>query len=299
MKLAISIIIVSYNANRCLEACIESILLQGFKAYEIILIDNSSRKGYGQSIYRRYPQIYLIENNDNPGPCKARNQGITISKGEYILCLDHDTLLKEGFLNNVYNRIINDNHVGAIQPKVLRADGKTVYSKGIYPSFIRRFHDLGSGKIDKKESFINKRLFGVSSAAALYRKQALEDIREGDEYFDEDFFYVFEDVDLSWRMQNKGWYALYSSDAVCSHTAGRSRNRDDTVQYLAIRNRYYTIIKNESLAGLIKLPLVFLLYDIWRNLFVLARYPKSFIRASRDTFRQLMKNIRKRKECTT
>ena len=182
----ISIVLVSYNSGDYIESCLNSIFAQGYKDCEIIIIDNASKDRTKSIIKTKYPGIILIENSENFGPSGARNQGIAKASGKFILCLDHDTKLRGNFLENIYQTIESDARIGAVQPRVLGVDGKTIYSTGIYPSFFRRFYDIGSGSQDTSRFNQKKQVFGVSAACAMYRREALETIRQGEEYFDED-----------------------------------------------------------------------------------------------------------------
>lgn len=291
---SISVIIVTYNSSTYIESCLDSVFAQDFDDYEVIIIDNASEDRTKSIIKDKYPDILLIENQKNYGPCFARNQGIMKANGRFILCLDHDVKLLNHFLKNIYKAIEREDNLGAVQPKILMNDAKTIYSTGIYPSWLRRFYDIGNGKNDSWEFEKKKLVFGTSAAASLYRKEALESIKQGEEYFDSDFFYFFEDVDVSWRMQKKGWHILYTPDAVCLHIGGRSRNKDKISQYLSLRNRYLLILKNESWLGLLRLFFVFFIYDLWRNLFMLIVNPKYFLKAGFEIIRLSPKMIRKR-----
>jgi len=291
----ISIILVTHNSAGYIGPCLDSIFSQDFKDYEIIVIDNASDDKTAHIIKNEYPGILFLENKENAGPSKARNQGIAKAEGKFILCLDHDVKLHNNFLTNIYNAVKAGEDIGAIQPKVLMADGHTIYSAGIRISPLRRFCDIGSGKKNGDKFNTHRDVFGVSAAAALYRRQALESIKQAGEYFDEDFFYFFEDVDISWRLQKKGWRILYAPQAQCLHTAGRSRRQDKISQYLSMRNRYLLLFKNVSLSGLLRLPFIFLFYDLWRNLFMLITNPKYFLRASLEVVKLSPKMLKKRK----
>lgn len=290
----ISVILVTYNSKAYIEPCLGSILSQGFKDYEVIIIDNASRDETKSIINARYPEIILIENSQNLGTCRARNQGIAKASGRFILCLDHDVKLYPDFLENIFHEIEGKDTIGAVQPKILRVDGKTIYSTGIYPSWLRRFYDIGEGQNNGTRFNQRRYIFGASAATAIYRREALETIGQSGEYFDEDFFYFFEDVDVSWRMQKKGWRVLYAADAECIHAGGRSRNKDSISQYLCMRNRYLLIIKNASWVELLRIPIVFLIYDLWRDLFMLVINPKYFLKALFEIFKLYPKMVRKR-----
>lgn len=291
----ISIILVAYNPNTYIESCLNSIFNQGFKDYEVIAIDNTPNGEAAAFIRNRYPDVALIENHKNVGPCRARNQGIAKTEGEFILCLDDDVILDDDFLINIYKAIKSDRRLSAIQPKILMSDRKTIYSTGIYSSFSRRFYDIGSGIIDNGRFSQKRYVFGASCAAVFYRRESLETIRQGREYFDEDLFYLFEDIDLSWRLRRIGWRILYYPDATCFHKSGASRNKDKLSQYLCFRNRYLLLAKNESFAGFLQLPIVFFVYDLWRNLFMLITNPRYFLKASYEVIRLMPKMFKKRR----
>jgi len=292
--ISISIIVVTHNSQKFIESTLDSVFEQDFKACEVIVIDNASRDITRDIIKRKYPQVILVENPANLGPCQARNQGITMADGKFILCLDHDVRLSGGFLSTMHSSIETRDNLGAIGPKILMADAQTIYSTGIYRSFLRRFYDSGSGEKDPLYTAKRKKIFGISAAAALYRKDALEAIRQGQEYFDADFFYFFEDVDISWRLRKKGWDIAYLPEAACLHSGGRSRSQDNISQYLCMRNRYWLMIKNEDAIGFLLFPIIFLFYDLWRNLFMMTTNPGYFFPAFYEAIRLSPKMFRKR-----
>lgn len=244
----ISIIILTLNSISFIKSCLYSIFAQeGFQNFEIIVVDNGSKDDTVSFIKENYPQIILIENQTNLGACKARNQGIEVAKGEWILTLDCDIILEKDFFNKII-RLTEDpgDSIGMFQPKILKEDKKTVYSCGMYLSKLRRFYDIGKGKSDNGQFNITKYIFGACSACALYKRDMLEDIKEDTGYFDERFFFLVEDVDLAWRAQKRGWKALFCPEAVCYHSGNSSNYGKITRQYLCFRNRYYSIIKNEA-----------------------------------------------------
>jgi GT2 family glycosyltransferase len=265
----LSIVVVTNDSGDYLKECLGSIFIQGFNDYEVIVIHNGVRNSYLSDLSARRQNMVIIENNADLGASKARNQGIKTARAEFTLFLDSDTRLEGEFLSGILADIKSDTSLAAVQPLVLRPDRRTVDSAGIHLSWLRRFYDIGAG--GAKETIYNSKryVFGACTAVAMYRKEALESVRQGDEYFDEDFFYLAEDVDLSWRLRKKGWRTLYSPGLVCLHAGGRSRHRDSVSQYLCFRNRCLMIIKNESLAGFLRYPVVALLYDLWRNIFML------------------------------
>lgn len=271
----ISVIIITFNSGNFIKACLDSLFIQDYTDYEVIVVDNGSKDGTIQLIKSSYPEVSLIENKNNLGACRARNQGIEVSSGEWILTLDCDVILEKDFFLNMADFIDNlPWDVGIIQPKILRLDKKTIYSCGIHLSWIRRFYDIGKGKKDNGRFNKSKYIFGACCAAAFYNHKMLEEIKESTGYFDERFFFLVEDVDLAWRGQIKGWKSLYIPDLICCHQGNSSYTNKKNRQYLCFRNRYCMIRKNESFLGKIRLFIFSFWYEIVRyiHLFFMNRF---------------------------
>jgi len=267
----LSVVIVTYNSEEFIKSCLESVFIQGYKDFEVIVIDNGSQDKTNGLIRNTYPQINLIRNDKNEGACKARNQGVEIAKGKYILTLDCDVVLDKDFLIRIVEVLEScDKNVGIVQPKIFKSDKRTIFSTGIYLSKLRRFYDIGNDVTDKGQFQRQRYVFGACSAAALYKKEMLEDIKDNNGYFDERFFFLVEDADLAWRAQKCGWKALYLPSAICYHSGDSSKTTKKIRQYLSFRNRYLTMLKNDGILGiLIRLPFL-IFYDVPRFLYLLA-----------------------------
>jgi GT2 family glycosyltransferase len=265
----ISIIIVSFNSKNYIKSCLDSVYGQDYGDFEVIVVDNGSHDGTVTCIKENYPRVILIENNKNLGACEARNQGIEICRGDWVLTLDCDATLNNHFLSAAYQIIKNlPCETGIIQPKILKADKKTIYSKGIYLSFIRRFYDIEKGEADLQKPDISKYIFGACCAAAFYKKEMLQELKDDNGYFDKRFFFLVEDVDLSWRAKKKGWKTIYDARLVCLHSGNSSAFGRQARRYLCFRNRLLSIAKNENALGKLKLMPVFIIYDLMRLLFL-------------------------------
>jgi len=242
-------VILTFNSLKFIRPCLDSIFLQASKDSEVIVVDNHSKDGTVEFLKKNYPdRVKLIKNGENLGAAKARNQGIEASCGEWIITLDCDVILKNDFISKITGALTAFNgSVGMLQPKILTADQKKIYSCGISLSRLRRFYDIGKGKTDNINFSVSDNIFGVCSAAGIYKREMLDDVKEESGYFDERFFFLAEDVDLAWRAQKKKWKAIFIPQAVCYHSGNSSGFDQKARQYLCFRNRYYSIIKNEGL----------------------------------------------------
>lgn len=271
----ISIVILTYNSIRFILSCLDSVFSQDYQNFEVAVIDNGSKDGTIEFIKKHYSRVNLIGNKKNLGAARARNQGIEISKGKWILTLDCDAILEKNFLSKIFEFADKSEvAIGMIQPKILKTDKKTIYSCGIHLSKLRRFYDIGKGRIDNGKFDKTRYIFGACSAVALYKRQMLEKIKEKTGYFDERFFFLVEDVDLAWRAQRKGWKGIFLPEAKCYHYGNSSCFDKRLRQYFCFRNRHLLIFKNERRSiALIKTPF-YLIYGLPRFI-LLAKYIKN------------------------
>jgi len=265
----ISIIIPTFNSAAFIIPCLDSILSQITPKTEVIIIDNGSKDSTISLAQKRYPQARLIANKTNLGACVARNQGLAIAEGEWIITLDCDIILRNNFLAQTANLIKTlPEKTGSVQFKILRASQNKIFSTGIKRDILNRFHDIHKGS--SSSGFDSaKDVFGACCAAALYRRKMLEDVKDKHGYFDERLFFLFEDADIAWRAKRKGWSCMYYPQITCFHHGNSSSTDKKARQYLSFRNRQRLILKNEA-AWLILLKLPFYLaYDIPRAFILL------------------------------
>jgi GT2 family glycosyltransferase len=272
----LSVVILTCNSQEYIKACLDSVFRQDTTGIEVVIIDNASSDKTLEIIKGYFPRVKLIENSKNLGASKARNQGIECSSGDWILALDSDVVLCDDFFekfDSVRREFPGD--VGMVQPNIFSADGKTLYSQGIYLSAFRRFYDLNRGRPKDGVGTVRKKIIGPCSAAAFYRRSMLEKLKERTGYFDERFFFLVEDVDLAWRAQRAGWKVLFNPQMECFHTGNSSGTDPKFRQYLSFRNRHWMIAKNEDFWGRVRTYALCAPYELARSIY-LAIFNKYF-----------------------
>lgn len=272
LKDLISVIIINRNGERFLRGCIESLKKQSYEKIEIFLIDNASTDGSLSLVQSSHEDIIIITNSDNEGYSKAANTGIVKSKGEFILILNPDIVLTPKFIENCLLAIKKDKNNGSVSGKLLRMKspfsppfnkemvGGIIDSTGlILCQDIRRPLDRGQNQRDNGQYDKEEYIFGVNGAAPFYRRAMLEDVKIGNEYFDEDFFAYYEDVDIAWRAQLLGWKCYYAPSAVAYHYRSYLKSEDGNIGKVnAVKNRYLLYLKNEMSVSFLK--------DVFRNM---------------------------------
>ena len=272
----VSIIIVTFNSMKYLPDFLESIFEQTYfiekeEMPEIFVIDNASTDKTVEFIRKNYPQVNMLRNVNNIGLCRAWNQGIRMSGGEYVLIMNPDLVLDSNFLKRAIKVMQEDELIASVGGKLyqLRLEGEEdcfilektniLDSCGIQVFKNRRFIERGAGQVDKGRYDKKEDVFGISGALVLYRRKALDKVKFGEEYFDEDFFMYKEDVDMAWRLRLAGYRAVYDPKAIGYHhrrarsqgkkvksleVASHRKIKDDFVNFHSYKNHIMLLKKN-------------------------------------------------------
>jgi GT2 family glycosyltransferase len=253
----VSVTIVTYNSQPFIQRCIDSVLAQDWSPVEVIVVDNASSDRTSSLLESYRDRIQVILNPDNRGFTAAQNQAIRLAKGNWILALNPDVRLAPDFVRLLLQGGNLDPRIGTVCGKLLRAlpgleipTERNLDSAGIYFTPTFRHFDRGSLRPDCDEYNRPAYVFGATAAAALYRREMIEDISVDGEFFDEDFFFYREDADVSWRAQLQGWRCLYLPEAVGYHVRrvfpGHRRQLPWEINFHSVKNRFFMRLKNAT-----------------------------------------------------
>jgi GT2 family glycosyltransferase len=253
----VSITIVTYNSGRFIKRCLDSVLDQTYPFKEIIVIDNCSTDGTTDILEPFEDRCRIIYNEDNIGFAAAQNQAIGMSDSDWVLTLNPDVLLLPDFITALVHAGNQDPRIGTVCGKLLTMSAgfdfpekPVVDSTGIYFTPTLRHLDRGSLEYDNGHYRQYEYVFGATAAAALYRREMIEDISLDGEFFDSDFFVYREDADVAWRSQLLGWKCLYAPYARGYHVRkalpGNRRALPPEINMHSVKNRFLLRIKNIS-----------------------------------------------------
>ena len=250
-----SITIVTYNSGRFIKRCLESVLAQRYPHKEVIVIDNASTDGTQAVLEQFEDSCRIVLNETNIGFAAAQNQAIKLSRGDWILTLNPDVLLTPNFIEALLHAGSLDPRVGTVCGKLLTMTANfalpqepLVDSTGIYFTPMLRHLDRGSQQVDNGHFLNLEYVFGATAAAALYRRETIEDVSIDGEFFDDDFFVYREDADVAWRAQLFGWRCLYTPQARGYHVRtvlpGNRRALPAVINMHSVKNRFLMRLKN-------------------------------------------------------
>lgn len=327
----VSIIILNWNGWKDTIECLESLYQINYTNYNIILVDNGSTdesiekiKKYcwindhikiknifeykeknfisltehiNQNSYNK--ELILIKNSKNYGYAKGNNIGMRFAskvfKPDYFFLLNNDTIVDKEFLIEIV-KVAKNHDVGSVQSVLLKPGGKIIDSLG---QELTKFsaRDIGMN-LEYKKLNDNREIFGACAAAALYKADVLEDIN----FFDEDFFTMYEDVDLSWRLRLRGYKSILATNSIVYHKRGLSKIMANAKKSYLLINYYqgYNISKNLILLA-IKYNSLYSLFNIkYLSKLLIALgglfYFSLRVKKLRYTFSIILRNIKLRKE---
>lgn len=224
----LSIVIVHYRVQEFLWLCLSS-LQEACRSisYEIIIVDNDPQFQCKAFIGDQFTNLHWILNKENLGFARANNQGVAMAKGEYVLILNPDTVVSETNLQNALKYARQKKEFGAIGIRMIDGTGQFLpESKRNIPTPLIAFNKILGKDKSYYANHLHERQIGevgvLPGAFMLFLKSVYGDVGG----FDEDYFMFGEDIDLCYRLRQKGYQNYYFGKSVAIHFKGESARKD-------------------------------------------------------------------------
>ena len=255
----VSIVVLNYNAGKLLLNCIESIKKSSYQNIEILVVDNISSDNSQIECKKKFPDIKLIQNDENLGYCGGNNAGIKKAEGEFIIILNPDTIVETNWIEELLNaqKEFGD---GLYQPKILSLNEEnTIQSTG------NMLHIFGFGfardkgnKVTERKEEIEK--VGYASGTCLFTtRKVLDKIGLLDEFL----FLYHDDLDLGWRGAQIGINSFYVPKSKIYHVESYSLKWSSKKFYWLERNRKYCLLTHYSKDTYQKMKFSLILVDLF------------------------------------
>ena len=221
----VSIVIPVFNkveyTMQCIDALIEN---TPHDLYEVIIVDNGSTDATKEFLACLEGDVKVITNKKNVGFAKACNQGVHVASGEYLLFLNNDTEVQSGWIEPMVSMLEHNQSVAATSCKMLFPDG-TIQHAGVMiiddkklPDPLVARHIYYGYPSDYPEANLTRTYQALTAACLLVRKSAFREVAG----FDEEFWNGYEDIDLCFKLQQKGWLLAYQPKSVIIHHESKS-----------------------------------------------------------------------------
>jgi len=218
---------------------------------EVIVVDNASSDGSVTMMENEFPQVRLIANSENLGFTVGNNQGITASRGRYILLLNPDTEIVGDALATTVEYMDDHPRVGVLGPQLRNSDGSIQSSRRRFPTLATAFLEstilqqwLPRNRVtrhyyitDRPDDEIQE-VDWVTGACLLARREAIEEAG----LLDEGFFMYSEELDWCRRIKVQGWKVIYLPTAKVIHHGAQSSEQVKSFQHIQFQRskiRYF------------------------------------------------------------
>ena len=254
----VSVIVVSWNGRRYLEACLRAVEEQHDVRTEIVLVDNGSTDGTGDLVRAMFPRVRIVRLDQYRGFAGGNNAGAHEARGEFLAFLNNDTVPESNWLSTLRLGIDRDagfalatsRIVYMHDPGVIDSAGDGLFRAG---AAFKRHH---GERVETAEAPME--VFGVCGAACLMPRAVFEELGG----FDADFFASHEDVDLSYRARLHGYRCRYVPAALVRHHGSATLG---TISPFAVfhgqRNLEWMYLKNTPMSLLVRTLPGHLLYN--------------------------------------
>ena len=292
----------NYQGEQHLAHCLDSLLAQTRPLASITVYDNASTDGSERLVRERYPSVRWVAMGDNRGPCPARNRGLEEARGEWALLVDNDAVLAPDVVEKLVaaararpgSALVQPRSVFDAEPSVVHYDGGGFHYVGLFS--LRNFGvPLATAEGSRVEG-----VDGAVSVVLLAEREALLDVGA----FDERYFVLFEDLDLSWRLRLRGRTIWSVEDALVRHRGGTAGiSLRGSVAYprrrafLHSRNRWMFLVEGLRWRTLIASLPGLMAYEMAWTLFALRTGTiLGVLEGKVAFFRELPRSLKKRKQ---
>jgi GT2 family glycosyltransferase len=245
----VSVVIVTWNGRRYLDACLAAVQSQKGVTVETILVDNASTDGTVDYVRERFPWVRLIALHANRGFAGGTNAGAREARGRFLALLNNDAVPDPDWLQSLVAGVDRQDGTALVTSRIVYMhDPGVIDSAGdgllTWGGAFKRHH--GARVEAARES---AEVFGVCGAACLMPRLVFEELGG----FDEDFFASHEDVDLSYRARLLGYRCRYVSGAVVRHHGSATIGRaSEFAVFHGQRNLEWVYVKNTPITLLLR-----------------------------------------------
>ncbi|MCB7480883.1 glycosyltransferase family 2 protein [Christiangramia sediminis] len=244
----VGVVILNWNGKELLQQFLPSVI-EHSKEATIYVADNDSTDTSVEYLKLNFPQVNIIQNSRNAGYAGGYNLALKSVKEDIYILLNSDVEVTENWLTPIIEVFENEPETAAIQPKILDYHKKNHFEyAGAAGGYIDKFgYPFCRGRIfqqleeDHGQYNDDQYIFWASGACLAIRKKAFDEVGG----LDEDFFAHQEEIDLCWRLLNKGYKIKYVSASRIFHVGGATlQNMNPRKTFFNFRNGLFLLLKN-------------------------------------------------------
>ena len=250
-----AVVVLNWNGINWLKKFLP-ILIEKSKDVNIYIADNASTDNSVEYVNDNFPNVKVLKNFSNEGYAKGYNDSLETLKEEFFVLINSDIEVTDNWIKPIINLMEANSDIAACQPKILSFHDRNKFEyAGACGGFIdtlgypfcrgRIFSDLED---DNNQYNDITEVFWASGACLFVRAKYFKEVNG----FDNDFFAHQEEIDLCWRLKNKGYKIMVNPNSAVFHVGAGTLNTSSPLKtYLNFRNNLFMLYKNLSVLKLI------------------------------------------------
>jgi len=264
-KMKTAVVVLNWNGKNWLEKFLPILVKNSKDEATVFIADNASTDDSIEFVQDNYPEVEIIANKSNGGYAKGYNDALKKISAEYFVLVNSDIEATDKWLSPLIQLMDLDEDIAACQPKILDYNNRLKFEyAGASGGFIDHLgYPFCRGRIfdtleeDKAQYNNTTEIFWATGACFIVRASRFWEVGG----LDEDFFAHQEEIDLCWRLKNKGYKIMAEPKSTVYHVGGATLNTESPFKtYLNFRNNLYMLFKNLPITSLlsvitIRLPL--------------------------------------------
>ena len=264
-KIKTAVVVLNWNGKTWLEKFLPTLVKHSQEA-TIFVADNASTDDSVSFVKDNLPNVKVIVNASNGGYAKGYNDALKQIDSEYFVLINSDIEVTEGWLSPIINLMDSNKNIAACQPKLLDYNNRSKFEyAGASGGFIDNLgYPFCRGRIfdsleeDKGQYNDAIEIFWATGACLFARASHFWEVGG----LDEDFFAHQEEIDLCWRLKNKGYKVMVQPNSVVYHVGGATLDASSPFKtQLNFRNNLKMLFKNLPLPSLFMVIPMRLLLD--------------------------------------
>ncbi|MDD3738364.1 MAG: glycosyltransferase family 2 protein [Lentimicrobiaceae bacterium] len=245
----IAVVILNWNGLKFLQQFLPKVVEYSSDVADIYVADNASSDESVNWLKENFPQIKIIINDKNYGFAQGYNVALKQIDAKYFILLNSDVEVTPNWIMPVVEHLENNPKIAAAQPKLLSYNEPYLFEyAGAAGGFIDKYgYPFCKGRIfqhieqdDGQYNYLDE-IFWASGACLFIKSETFFEVGG----FDDDFFAHMEEIDLCWRLKNKGYSIVYNPYSTIYHVGGGTLPKKSAKKtYLNFRNNLILLYKN-------------------------------------------------------
>ena len=233
----VSIITINYNESAVTLDLLESLRKNTYPALEIIVVDNASPSDNPDVIAEHYPEVQLIKSDKNLGFAGGNNLGVKASRGKYLLFINNDTVVPNGFIEPLVETLEKDAEIGMVSPKIkFHWDSSLIQYAGYTPmsKWTIRNNSIGYHQKDDGMFDIPGETESIHGAAMMVPRTVVQKVG----MMTEIYFLYYEEHDWAEMIKRAGYRVFYQPKSYILHKESLATGKNSPLKtYYISRNR--------------------------------------------------------------